>query len=392
MRAYLYDLLEQRPFDTLTGKLVNGSVMLLIFANVAAVMAESMADLRLAYAAELEAFDHFSVFVFSVEYLVRLWSCVEDPRGRYRHWLLGRVRFAHTPMALIDLLAVLPFYLAAVVAVDLRFLRVFRLLRVLRLTRYAHATELLGSAVRQERKVLVSALGIMLVLLVFASSLIYFAERGAQPKAFSSIPASMWWGMATLTTVGYGDMAPVTPIGRFLGSIIAILGIGMFALPAAVLANGFSEAMKRRDFLTSWRMVASVPLFSRLDAQQIADIVDALHARKALRNELLFSEGDAGDSAYFIVEGAVAVEAKGKRILLGPGDFFGEIAVVRGGKRTASVQAIEPTELMVLDAGAFSQVLASNPAIREAVERTASTRYKQITSEMRAVRPEGVDP
>lgn len=220
-------------------------MMALILLNVLAVVIESVEEIGARFAVFFSAFEGFSVAVFTIEYMVKLWACTAD--ARYAHPLLGRVKYALTPMVIIDLFTFLPFYLWFL-PLDLRFLRalrLFRLLRVLKLGRYSQAVALMGRVFRRKRADLSASALVLFVMLVIAASVMYYAENEAQPEAFSSIPAAMWWGVATFTTVGYGDVYPITPLGRVLGSFIAILGIGIFALPAGILASGFSEERER---------------------------------------------------------------------------------------------------------------------------------------------------
>lgn len=224
-------------------RVVDWAITALIIVNVCAVVLATVDSLfarheRLFYAVEV-----VSVAVFTLEYLLRLWACTADPR--YAAPVRGRLRFACRPTLVVDLLAVLPFYGGTALFVsDLRVLRAFRLVRLfrlLKLARYADSVRAFGRVLRRKRAdLVVSTSGAGLLLLV-ASSLMYAAEHGAQPEAFSSIPAALWWGVVTLTTVGYGDVYPVTPLGRALGAVIAVLGIGLFALPASILASGFVE-------------------------------------------------------------------------------------------------------------------------------------------------------
>ncbi len=185
--------------------------------------------------------------VFTIEYVLRLWSCVESTDPRYHHHpIMGRLRFALTPMLLIDALAILPFYLGMWISADLMFLRVFRLFRMFKLTRYSPAMGLMLTVLRKEARAFGAAMFIMLVVLVFASSGIYLVENEAQPEQFSSIPAAMWWAVATLTTVGYGDVTPITLWGKVFGACITIVGVGMVALPAGILASAFSDELRQR--------------------------------------------------------------------------------------------------------------------------------------------------
>ena len=238
--------LPSRAFDVF--------IVSLILLNVLAMVFESVKRIHDRVPAWFTVFEYFSVVVFSVEYAARVWSCVEE--AAYSRPMRGRIRFALTPLAIVDLLAVLPFYLPFV-SVDLRVLRMFRLLRIMRimrvakLARYSESLRMLARVVKAKRDQLLSAVLILVILLVVASTLVYYAENGAQPEAFSSVPASMWWAAVTLTTVGYGDIAPVTVFGKLMGAVTAILGIGMFALPTAILGAGFLEDLEQRR--KSWQ-------------------------------------------------------------------------------------------------------------------------------------------
>ena len=245
----IYELLEVAHPDDTASRVTDLFLFVLIALNVVAVIVETVEDLATQYAAVFQFFEVFSVGVVTVEYVLRLWTCVAD--RRYAHPITGRLRFAGSWHAIVDLLAILPFYLPMFLSIDLRIiraLRFFRLLRFLKLSRYSESMRIFGKVLRSERSELMVALFVAGVLLVLGSSFLYIVEHEAQPDKFSSIPAAMWWGVATLTTVGYGDVAPITPLGRFLGAIVAVMGIGMFALPAGILASGFAREMsKRRD-------------------------------------------------------------------------------------------------------------------------------------------------
>lgn len=246
VRARAWELVEvAKPGDTLS-KAIDVFILGLIFLNVIAVILETVPELEKQFATLFASFEIFSVVVFASEYVVRLWACVEDPA--FARPLTGRIRFALRPMSIIDLVAILPAFLSFG-AVDLRVLRalrLFRLLRIAKASRYVAALSLFTSVVKTRREELILTTMLMVVLLVFASSAIYFAENGAQPDKFSSIPASMWWAVATLTTVGYGDVFPVTPLGKLAAGVVAILGIGFFALPTAIIGSGFLEAIQER--------------------------------------------------------------------------------------------------------------------------------------------------
>ncbi|HLT47269.1 MAG TPA: ion transporter [Rubricoccaceae bacterium] len=244
LRRRTWEVLEPaRPGDH-ASRAFDLFILALIALNVLAVVAETVEAVRVRYAAGLAAFEVASVAVFSVEYVLRVWSAVSDPR--YRRPVLGRLRFAATPLAVVDLLAVLPFFLPFI-GVDLRITRVLRLQRAFRfvkVARYADAHRRLARVLQRKREELVVSLSALVVLLLLASSLMYYVEYETQPAAFSSIPAAMWWAIATLTTVGYGDVYPVTEGGRLLGGLIAVIGAAFVALPAGIVASGLLEVVQ----------------------------------------------------------------------------------------------------------------------------------------------------
>ena len=247
IRQRLAVLLEPKADQSFMGKLIDRSLIALIFLNVVAVIASTVPELDSQYGQEFEAFNIFSVMVFSIEYLLRVWSCVEldvdTSRSTHR-----RLAYVLSPMALIDLLVILPFYFGLFFTVDLRILRVLRLLRIFKLGRYSTAMGMLLQAFRQEYKVLLASFSILLIMMVLAASGIYLIEHAIQPEKFGSIPAAMWWATTTLTTVGYGDVTPITPLGKLFGGTITLLGMGMVALPAGILASSFSQqAHQRRE-------------------------------------------------------------------------------------------------------------------------------------------------
>jgi voltage-gated potassium channel len=228
------------------GRAIDLFLIGLISLNVVAIIIESVPEIGSVYRAEFQRFEIVSVVLFSIEYLARLWVAPSLGDARFVRPILGRLRYALTPAAVVDLLAILPFYLSFLVTIDLRFLRVVRLVRIFKLTRYSAAMNMILSVLREESSAFVGSFFILLVLLILTSSGIYLIEHTAQPEAFGSIPAAMWWALVTLTTVGYGDVTPQTGWGKVFGGMITVIGIGMVALPAGILASGFSDQMRRR--------------------------------------------------------------------------------------------------------------------------------------------------
>jgi voltage-gated potassium channel len=242
-RAYRY--LEPNEHQKAWEKLPDALIVGLIVLSAVIVLLDSLPAMA-PFAALLYTLEAVCVAVFTVEYGLRVWTCVESPEFAHPVW--GRVRYVLSPLALIDLLAIVPFYIAPLAAHDtvvFRLLRIFRLLRLLKLGRYHRSLGLLGKVLKNRREELAISLVLVVILVVVASTLMYALEHEAQPKAFASIPAAMWWGVVTMTTVGYGDVYPVTPAGKVVAGVSLLLGIGLFALPAGILASGFSEELQR---------------------------------------------------------------------------------------------------------------------------------------------------
>jgi voltage-gated potassium channel len=243
VRRRVHEILTSQADDS-AANLVDGVLVALIFANIAAFVAGSHREIEERFGAALGIFEAISVLVFSVEYVLRMWSCVEaaDASSPWRQ----RFRQALRPLMIVDLLAILPFYLPLVAADlrPLRVLRVLRLLRVLKLGRYSSALQLLQRVLVRCKYELIATFSIVALLEVLAACLMWLAEREAQPEAFSSVTAAAWWAIVTLTTVGYGDIAPVTPAGKLLGGVVALLGVLVIALPAAILGSAMLEILR----------------------------------------------------------------------------------------------------------------------------------------------------
>jgi voltage-gated potassium channel len=218
----------------------------IILLNVIVMILETVEELYNNFSLFFDAFTWFSVVFFTIEYLMRLWTATES--SHYRNPVTGRLKFMVSPQGIIDLMAFLPYYLPFI-GFDLRFvriLRIFRLFRIFRVAKYIKAIHVIRHVIRERKEELLVSLVFVTFLLIISSCLIYYVEHDAQPDAFSSIPATMWWSIATLTTVGYGDLYPITPLGKFMGSVIAVLGVGLFALPTGILASGFSEEISKK--------------------------------------------------------------------------------------------------------------------------------------------------
>lgn len=244
LRKWAYELLEPSINGSSASRAIEFLLIVLIFLNIVAILLESVKAINDEYASLFQAFETFSVTIFTIEYGLRIWTSVENPKYRHSRW-----RYLTSGMAIVDLLSILPFYLYLVVGIfpvdlrSLRMIRLFRLLRLLKIARYLKALTIMQAVFRERKEQITVSIMFILFLLVIVSTIMFYVENEAQPDAFSSIPATMWWGIATLTTVGYGDMIPITTFGKILGGMIAVLGIGLFALPAGIFSSGLTDHM-----------------------------------------------------------------------------------------------------------------------------------------------------
>ena len=245
LRRRIWEVLERgNPNDKISFYTDIFLITLIIF-NIIAVLLETVDSIYSVYSLEFLIFERFSTFIFLIEYILRVWVCIEEKIKENR--LITRLKYASTWPAIIDLLAVLSGLLPMIFEVDLRILRALRMLRLLKFSRYFKVMNLLLGVLKEEKQSFLAAMFLLTIAMLIASTGIYMFEKDAQPDKFGSIPEAMWWAIATLTTIGYGDVTPVTGMGKFFGAIIAIIGIGVVALPSGILASGFTDQLKRRQ-------------------------------------------------------------------------------------------------------------------------------------------------
>ncbi|MBI05748.1 MAG: cyclic nucleotide-binding protein [Rhodospirillaceae bacterium] len=367
----MHNILEVSENGDVYSRIIDYSLIGLITLNVLAIIVESIDAVAANYQPMFDIFELVSVMVFTAEYLLRVWVCIDNADSKFRGSFWGRLRYIVTPMALIDLVVILPFYLSFAIGIDLRVLRILRLLRILKLTRYSGAWALFAAVLYGQRRTLYMAGFLMLIMLVLSASLMYLIEHDAQPQAFADIPSAMWWSLVTLTTVGYGDVTPVTVGGKILGGFVTILGLGMYALPAAILASGFMQELSKRQFVVTWRMVAKVPLFASLDAEKIAGIAALLKPWSVPARYTIIRRGEAADCMYFIVSGDVEVDLSPNTFHLTTGEYFGETGIISRTERVANVISITECKLLILEARELNRLLEDNPAL--------ATELKELT-------------
>lgn len=301
-------------------------------------------------------------------------------------WALYVVQLAATAMSrrasrddgwmttfVVDLLAVALPLGALFSRLGVRDQSLFCCIWILKPLRHSPAVRLVTTVLVNEGRNLLGVMSLFAILLFVASLGAYVIERDAQPAAFGSIPKAMWWGVVTLSTTGYGDEIPQTLPGRILAGFVMMGGIGVFALWAGLLASGFSEELRRQDFVRKWQLVSTVPLFRQLGSSELVGIVRALRPGKAAAGSVICRKGEAGDRMFFIVDGSVEVAAA-HAVRLGPGSFFGEMALITGEPRSATVTAATAVSLMSLSATDFQFLLSHNPDIADAIRKVALER------------------
>jgi voltage-gated potassium channel len=363
LRRTVYELLEQGPIGARRTRIVSRIIILLIIVNLVAAALESVPSLEAQYGRWFIAIEWLSLVVFTAEYIARVWVAAEHTPDRHLPPARARLKFLLSGEGLIDLVAILPFWLGIFFALDLRFLLVFRIVRFLKLARYSPAMRSLIETLYNERRALFGCVVILIGTTLVMASLMYLAERHVQPDKLGTIPDAMWWAIVTLGTIGYGDVVPMTALGKLIAAATIFCGFVMVALPVGIIANAFSEMIHRRDFVVTWGMIAKVPLFSELEAGDIADIMRLLRAQTVEPGAVIARRGDAAHSMYFIAAGEVEIALKDRIVRLGPGHFFGEVAVLRRAHRSATATALTRTNLLVLDAHDLHALMEREPRV-----------------------------
>lgn len=370
-RRRLYEVLERDSARDRWAEWVNLGLVVLIVLNVLAAVLETVPSLLLHDYRVFQDFERLSLLVFATEYVLRVWVAVEDPRFRGDGPLRARWRYMLTPVAIVDLLAWLPFVVSALFGINLKTLAILRLLRFVKLVRYSPGMQSLLEVLHRERQSLLACFWLLAAAVLIAASAMYVAEGAVQPERLGSIPAAMWWAMATVTTVGYGDVYPVTAAGRVIAGVTMVTGIVMIALPVGIIATSFVDVIKRRDFVITWGMVARVPLFADLDATGIGEIHKALSAHTAQPGEIIARRGDPARSMYFIASGEVTLEFADETTVLSDGQFFGEMALLHSARRAATARARTRCMLLMLEAEHLADVIRRHPEIGQRIRAMA---------------------
>lgn len=371
-RAHL--IIDRGAGDDLSAKLVHGGLVALIIVNITALVLESVPRFAVAYDRLFHAIELVSTVLFTLEYAVRLWVAPEHARYRGMSDWAARRAYALSPPALLDFLATVPLYAALLGYGDLKILLLFRLVRFFKLGRYSPGMASLGAALHAERKALAACLVILIGVMLLSATAMHFVEHDVQPDKFGTIPDAMWWAIVTLTTVGYGDAFPVSPLGKVVASLTAVMGLVMLALPVGIVATAFSQEIHRREFVVTWSMLARVPLFSGLNAVEIAEIMNALRARTVRGGGIVLRPQEPAHSLYFVASGEVEIiEPDGSR-RLDEGCYFGELCLteIAAAESGIAVRATVATKLLVLDPADFRLLMLRHPELAANLHRLAT--------------------
>ena len=340
--------------------------------GIAIVLAETMEPVQADYGAELAAGFYVVGGFFIAEYLLRLIAAPSKPGHEHLPAWHARALWAISPGGIFDLVCALP---GVLFMTERYWASFFGFIWASKYVRYSPGLASLGRVVRNERQSLFSVLLGFGIVLLTAASIAYLLEREANPAVFGSIPAALWWAIVTLTTTGYGDVVPSTVAGRILGGSVMTGGILVFALWSGILANGYAQELRRREFLRTWELVAKVPFFHNIGASLIAEVARLLRPRDYPAGAVVMRRGQPGDCMYFIADGEVEIQLPGQNVYLISGQFFGEVALLTGAPRNATVVATQPSTLLSLDIVDFHELLARQPELARIIHEEAQHRH-----------------
>lgn len=368
LRAAAFTLLEEGELTSVLGRLAQALLITLIIANVVAVALETIPSIYARWHVFFSDFEKFSVGAYTIEYIVRMWSSVEDPRIAARGPVNGRISFALRPLMIVDLLAFAPSYLSFIFPIDLRVLRIFRLFRLVKLARYSHALPALLGVLYAERSALFAS-GILLVsTMCVTGEVMHLAEGDAQPKVFGTLPDAMYWAITTLTTVGYGDVVPITPLGKFIAGITEVLGLLLFALPIGIIANGFVSGLNRRRFAITWSTLKQQPLFDGFDVTAMTDLMESLKADIVPEHGQITLAGEPANALSLIVSGTARAESEDADDVLEEGAIIGPEALHHQASYAQTVTARTTVRVMVLSHEDLRRLARKNPLLRQRVD------------------------
>ena len=345
-----------------------------VAAGIGIMLADTVVRWRDAYSLPLDIGFQLVCAFFCAEYVLRLIAAPGMPGAEHRGAWPSRLAYAVSLGGISDLLGALPGVLD--ILFNPSYASLFGFVWAFKPVRYAPGLMSLGRVFANARQTLLSVLLAFCIVLLAAASLAYLVERDVQPEVFGSIPAALWWAVVTLTTTGYGDVVPQTLVGRMLAGVVMISGILVFALFSGILATGFADETRRREFLRTWDCVAKVPFFHDVGPAVIAEVARLLRPRECQPGAVIVRRGEPGDCMYFIASGEVEVRIDPEPILLTSGQFFGELSLLTGGPRNATVVATRLSTLLALDIVDFRELLGRQPGLARIIHEEAETRLE----------------
>jgi voltage-gated potassium channel len=380
-RRRLYTLLNPDSPDQ-AARLFRVVHHVLVALGIAAMLADTVPFIAVDYDPVLRAGYYVVGIFFVAEYVLRLIVAPEIPGYEHCGALRARLLWAVSLGGILDFLSAVP-AIAALARVPSAHLLGF--IWAFKYVRYSPGLASLGRVVRKAHQALLSVLLGFAIVLLSAASIAYLLERHANPDAFGSIPAALWWAIVTMTTTGYGDIVPQTIAGRALSGIVMVGGILIFALWTGIIVNGYAEELRRREFLRTWELVARVPFFHNIGASLIAEVARLLRPRDYPAGTVIMRRGEVGDCMFFVVEGEVEIQLQSGPLYLGADQFFGELALLTGDPRNATVVAVHSCTMLALDIVDFHELLARQPELARVIREEAR---KRLGSDIGRPRPE----
>ena len=357
---------ETGPFSARTYTALKYSIMVI---GLIAMSAMTVPDLRARFGNSLDIILWCCLGFYFFEFAIKVWTSLLAAHG---------INYLRSSVGLVDILAVLPIPIALLLGAPTENAWLLASLWILKLTATIPGISLLGRVIAVEARALASVFALFLIILLLAGVALHVIEGRIQPAQFGTLPRSLWWAVTTLTTTGYGDAVPETPLGRAIASFVMICGLGVFGLLTGILATGFAAEHRRRDFIRNWSLVTKVPFLRNLDAPSVIELTRLLRRIDLPDRSVVVRRGRPGDCMYFIASGEVEVKLEPRPIRLGAGAFFGEIALLESSPRTATVVTTAPTTLLILEVADFHAFMAHHPTLAHTVQLEAARRKTQL--------------
>jgi voltage-gated potassium channel len=371
LRRQVFDLIERVDRKARLPRLIAIGLIVLILINVVAAVFETVPYLVEHYRWIFRTIEAISLVIFTGEYVTRLWVSLEHPRARGKPEWRARLAYARTPAAIVDFIAIVPFFIEAFTETQLRVIVLLRLLRLFKLGRYSTGFQSLLEAVRRERDALLASFLILVSVVLVSASFGYMAERAAQPENFGSIPDAIWWALTTVTTVGYGDVVPKTMLGRVVGGFTMIAGILMIALPVAIIGSSFAEVVRQRSFVITFGTVARIPLFADLSPHALSDLLPHLRAMTIDAGTVIVEPEQGDEALYVIADGIVEVDYTHARKRLTANDAFGAAPEAEAAGGHYSALALTRVRLLALDHIELAHLVDRHPELAERMRPAA---------------------